>query len=90
MSTVILHGFHRSTYVSIAKLVLEAKGVDVLYDDRDERAGAKFGTMDLIGLPWQLIAGPKGLAQGLVELKCRHTGDKQELSVEAALAKLTA
>ncbi|MBF0323650.1 MAG: proline--tRNA ligase [Alphaproteobacteria bacterium] len=69
---------------------LNAAGVEVLYDDRDERAGVKFADMDLIGLPWQLVAGPKGVAQGLVELKNRHTGEKQELSVEAALAKLTA
>ncbi|OAN48838.1 proline--tRNA ligase [Magnetospirillum moscoviense] len=67
---------------------LNAAGVEVLYDDRDERAGVKFADMDLIGLPWQLVAGPKGVAQGLVELKNRHTGEKQELSVEAALAKL--
>jgi prolyl-tRNA synthetase len=41
---------------------LTAAGVEVLYDDRDERGGAKFATMDLIGLPWQVIVGPKGLA----------------------------
>lgn len=69
-----------------AKLL--AANVDVLYDDRDDRAGVKFADMDLIGLPWQLIAGPKGLAQGLVELKHRSTGEKQELSVESALARL--
>ncbi len=69
---------------------LSEQGVEVLYDDRDERAGAKFADMDLIGLPWQLVAGPKGIAAGLVELKNRHTGEKQELSVEAALAYLTA
>ncbi|CAA7613945.1 Proline--tRNA ligase [Magnetospirillum sp. LM-5] len=69
---------------------LAGAGVEVLYDDRDERAGVKFADMDLIGLPWQLVAGPKGVAQGLVELKNRHTGEKQELSVEAALARLTA
>ncbi len=64
--------------------------VDVLYDDRDDRAGVKFADMDLIGLPWQLVAGPKGVAQGLVELKNRHTGEKVELTVEAALARLCA
>jgi prolyl-tRNA synthetase len=62
----------------------------VLYDDRDERGGVKLGCMDLIGLPWQLIIGPRGLAQGLVELKNRATGDKQELSMETALECLTA
>ncbi|MBX9635581.1 MAG: proline--tRNA ligase, partial [Magnetospirillum sp.] len=69
---------------------LSEQGVEVLYDDRDDRAGVKFADMDLIGLPWQLVAGPKGVANGIVELKNRHTGDKQELSVEAALALLTA
>jgi len=69
---------------------LSEQGVEVLYDDRDDRAGVKFADMDLIGLPWQLIAGPKGVAAGVVELKNRHTGEKEELSVEAALARLTA
>jgi prolyl-tRNA synthetase len=61
----------------------------VLYDDRDERGGAKFATMDLIGLPWQLIVGPKGLKNGVVELKRRATGEREELSFESALARLT-
>ncbi|MBF0267630.1 MAG: proline--tRNA ligase [Alphaproteobacteria bacterium] len=64
------------------------KGIEVLYDDRDERAGVKFADMDLIGLPWQLVAGPKGLKAGVVELKYRATGEKHELSVESALARL--
>ena len=63
-------------------------GVDVLYDDTAERPGSKFATMDLIGLPWQLIVGPKGLAEGVVELKNRATGEKHNLSPEAALARL--
>ena len=67
---------------------LQAAGVEVLYDDRDERGGAKFATMDVIGLPWQLIVGPKGLEKGIVELKRRATGEREELSVEAALARL--
>jgi len=67
---------------------LQAKGVTVLYDDTDERAGAKFACMDLIGLPWQLTVGPKGAEKGVVELKNRKTGEKVELSVEAALTKL--
>ena len=50
---------------------LTAAGVEVLYDDRDERGGVKLGSMDLIGLPWQLIIGPRGLAAGVVELKNR-------------------
>ena len=69
---------------------LEAAGQDVLYDDRDERAGAKFATMDLIGLPWQVIVGPRGLKNGVIELKRRATGDREELSVESALSKLCA
>lgn len=67
---------------------LQAAGVEVLYDDRDERGGAKFATADVIGLPWQLVLGPKGLAAGVVELKSRRTGEKVELSPEDALARL--
>src|SRR5205085_10485851 len=55
-------------------------GVEVLYDDRDERGGVKLGSMDLIGLPWQLIVGPRGITSGTVELKHRRTGQKHELS----------
>ncbi len=68
---------------------LEGAGKDVLYDDRDERAGAKFATNDLIGLPWQLIVGPRGLQDGQVELKRRQTGERETLSLESALARLT-
>jgi prolyl-tRNA synthetase len=68
---------------------LRESGVDTLYDDRDERGGAKFATMDLIGLPWQLIVGPKGLERGVVELKRRSDGEREELSIESALARLT-
>jgi prolyl-tRNA synthetase len=60
-------------------------GLAVLYDDRDESPGAKFATMDLIGLPWQLIVGPRGVAAGTLELKNRRTGDRQDLPAEAAL-----
>jgi prolyl-tRNA synthetase len=67
---------------------LSAAGFDVLYDDRDERAGAKFAEMDLIGLPWQMAIGPRGLANGQVELKRRAGGERFELSLEAALAML--
>jgi prolyl-tRNA synthetase len=68
---------------------LNENGVTTLYDDRDERAGAKFADMDLIGLPWQLIVGPRGLKTGVVELKRRATGERMEMSVESALARLT-
>ena len=67
---------------------LNTAGVDVLYDDRDERAGAKFAEMDLIGLPWQLTVGPRGAAKGEVELKNRRTGEKQEMTIEAALNRI--
>ena len=67
---------------------LTAAGLDVLYDDRNERAGGKFADMDLIGLPWQLVVGPRGLANGVVELKRRATGERTELAVDAAIAQL--
>ena len=67
---------------------LGAAGIEALYDDRDERAGVKFADMDLIGLPWQLVVGPRGVKSGTVELKRRAGGEKAELSVEAALARL--
>ncbi|ARS25924.1 proline--tRNA ligase [Sphingomonas sp. KC8] len=67
---------------------LNKAGVEALYDDRDERGGAKFATMDLIGLPWQVVIGPKGLERGVVELKNRRSGEKIELSIEDALARL--
>ena len=64
-------------------------GLDVLYDERNERAGAKFANMDLIGLPWQVVVGPRGLENGVVELKNRATGEREELSADAAFNKLT-
>jgi prolyl-tRNA synthetase len=64
---------------------LNAQGREVLYDDSEERPGGKFARMDLIGAPWQLIIGPKGLAEGVVEIKRRATGERQTLSLEAAL-----
>ena len=67
---------------------LRAKGIEVLYDDRDDRAGAKFATMDLIGLPWQLVIGPRGIKAGQVELKRRATGERQDLTLDAALAQI--
>ncbi|WP_339948689.1 proline--tRNA ligase [uncultured Albimonas sp.] len=67
---------------------LTAAGVDPLLDDRDERAGAKFATMELIGLPWRITVGPRGLAEGKVELTCRRTGETEALSPQAAASKL--
>jgi prolyl-tRNA synthetase len=62
--------------------------VEVLYDDRDERPGGKFADMDLIGLPWQLIVGPRGVAAGTVELKRRATGERLELPLDRALEQI--
>ena len=67
---------------------LTHKGLDVLYDNRDERAGAKFSDMDLIGLPWQAVIGPRGAVAGEIEVKNRKHGDKQTLDFEAACALL--
>ncbi len=67
---------------------LQQHKIEVLYDDRAERAGVKFADMDLIGLPYQLIIGPKGAAANKVEVKDRRTGDRQELSLESALTYL--
>jgi prolyl-tRNA synthetase len=73
-----------------AHRALTAAGKDPLYDDTDERPGGKFATMDLIGLPWQLIIGPRGLAEGTVELKRRATGERQTLPLDDALKALGA
>ncbi len=66
---------------------LRAAGLDVLYDDTDQRAGGKFATADLIGLPWQVIVGPRGVAAGEVEVKNRKTGERQALPVADVLAR---
>jgi prolyl-tRNA synthetase len=68
---------------------LAAAGREVLYDDRDDRPGAKFASMDLIGIPWQLIIGPKGLAEGKVEIKNRATGERHTADFDEVLAQLT-
>ena len=70
-------------YKSVAALGLEA-----LYDDRDERAGGKFASMDLIGLPWRITVGPRGLKNGVVELTSRRTGESVEMPPEQAIAKI--
>ncbi|MGO4386200.1 proline--tRNA ligase [Microvirga sp. 2YAF29] len=69
---------------------LTATGRDVLYDDRDERPGGKFATADLIGVPLQILVGPKGLAEGKVELKNRATGERELLALEGVAARLGA
>jgi prolyl-tRNA synthetase len=68
---------------------LVAKGKEVLIDDTEERPGAKFATADLVGLPWQIIIGPKGLAEGKVEVKRRATGERASVSMEDAVAMVT-
>ena len=69
---------------------LAAAGFDVLYDDRDERPGTKFANADLIGLPWQVIVGPKSLAEGKVELKRRKTGERELVALADVIARLKA
>ena len=66
---------------------LNKAGVEVLYDDTDERAGGKFAKMDLIGLPWQVVVGPRGLKNGVLEVKNRASGVKEELSIDAVLTR---
>jgi prolyl-tRNA synthetase len=68
---------------------LQAKGVEVLYHDLDERPGSKFATADLIGIPWQILVGPKGLAAGQVEVKRRSDGTRELMSPEDALVRLS-
>ncbi len=65
-----------------------ARGLEPLYDDRNDRAGAKFATMDLIGLPWRITVGPRGLEKGVVELTSRRSGESVEMTPEAAVERL--
>jgi len=67
---------------------LESHGLEPLYDDRNERAGGKFATMDLIGLPWRITVGPRGLKNGVVELTSRRTGVSEEMTPEVAVARI--
>jgi prolyl-tRNA synthetase len=67
---------------------LSKAGRDVLYDDRDERAGVKLADMDLIGIPYQIVVGPRGIAAGTVEFKVRRGGAKQDMTIDAALNRL--
>ncbi len=68
---------------------LAAAGIDPLYDDRPDRGGVKFSRMDLIGLPYSITVGPRGLKEGIVEVKTRATGDRQNLSPDAAINFIT-
>jgi prolyl-tRNA synthetase len=67
---------------------LNAAGIDMLYDDRDQGAGAKFTTADLIGIPYQLILGPRGLKTGEAEIKHRKTGERETLPITDAVARI--
>ena len=67
---------------------LKLLGLEPLYDDRKERAGGKFATMDLIGLPWRITVGPRGLKNGVVELTSRRTGISEDLSPEEAIKRV--
>lgn len=77
------HQLCEDLYVKLLQM-----GIEVLYDDRDIGAGAKFSDMDLIGLPWQIIIGPRSITSGQCELKNRRTGEKIDLSIEDALKRL--
>ena len=63
-------------------------GLDCLYDDRKERAGTKFATMDLIGLPWRITVGPRGIKNGVVEMTSRKSGVSTEMTAEIAIKKI--
>ncbi|MEM9350241.1 MAG: proline--tRNA ligase [Pseudomonadota bacterium] len=67
---------------------LGSAGLEPLYDDRDERAGGKFATMDLIGLPWRITVGPRGLKNGVVEVTSRRSGESEEMTPEAAISRI--
>ncbi|MGI9349973.1 MAG: proline--tRNA ligase [Rhizobiaceae bacterium] len=69
---------------------LTKSGLDVLYDDTDKQAGAKFATMDLVGVPWQIVVGPRGLANNEVELKCRADGERELVSPDSVINRFTA
>jgi len=90
VAVVNLKAGDAATEAACGKLydALTAAGIDVLYDDTDERAGAKFATMDLIGVPYQVIVGPKGVKSNEVEIKHRKGGERETLSPEAAIEKL--
>ena len=65
------------------------EGIEVLYNDLEERPGSKFAATDLIGIPWQILVGPKGLAEGKVELKCRADGSRQLFTPADAIERLS-
>jgi prolyl-tRNA synthetase len=74
----------------LSERLYAALGGNVLYDDRSDRAGAKFADADLMGHPWQIVVGPRGAAAGTVELKRRATGERVEVTPEEALSRIGA
>ena len=64
---------------------ITAAGLDPLYDDREERAGAKFATMDLIGIPLRVTVGPRGIREGMIEVRCRSTRTVKELPINSVV-----
>jgi len=80
------HALSEPAFVSALE-VLAANGIEVLHDDRDLRPGAKFADMDLIGTPWQVIVGPKGVAAGKAELKNRKTGNREEVPFDQVVQR---
>ncbi|MEM7289347.1 MAG: proline--tRNA ligase, partial [Pseudomonadota bacterium] len=68
---------------------LSASGCEILYDDTDRQAGAKFATMDLIGVPWQIVVGPRGIANNEVEIKCRADDTRENMSPDAAINRFS-
>jgi prolyl-tRNA synthetase len=68
---------------------LNSAGVETLYDDRNERTGSKLADMDLIGLPWQVVVGPRSVNNGVVEVKNRRTGETEELTSEAVINRFS-
>ena len=79
-----------ATTDGICEQLYERLGASALYDDREERAGVKFNDADLMGHPWQIVVGPRGAAKGMVELKRRASGERMELTLEDALARVMA
>jgi prolyl-tRNA synthetase len=69
---------------------LAAAGVETVLDDRDERAGVKFADADLIGWPFQVVVGKRGLAEGVIEVKDRATGERETVPLSEAVDHVAA
>ena len=67
---------------------LSDAGIEVLLDDREERAGSKFKDADLYGIPWRVAIGARGVKEGVVELKARRGGEVRNVPVESIVAEL--